>query len=332
MNALVTGGGGFLGKAIVRRLLARGDEVRSFSRGDYPELRALGVKIHQGDLADAEAVGRAAQGCDIVFHVAAKAGIWGPYQEYHRANVVGTENVLAACRHHGIARLVFTSTPSVVFSGKDMEGVDESAPYPEHYHAYYPETKARAERAVLGANDGRLATVALRPHLIWGPGDRHLVPRILARARTGTLRWIGSRPNRVDCVYIDNAAEAHVLAAERLSPGSAIAGKVYFISQGDPWPLWDLINRILEAGDLPPVVRTISPKLAYAAGWTLEMAYWLLGLKSEPRMTRFLAQELSTAHWFNIDAARRDLGYRPTVSIEEGMRRLQEYLRTERGT
>ncbi len=175
MKALVTGGGGFLGKAIVERLLARGDHVQSFSRGDYPELRALGVQVQQGDLDDPEAVRRAAEGCDIVFHVAAKPGIWGPYQEYYRTNVVGTENVLAACRSHNIARLVYTSTPSVVFNGKDQEGVDESAPYPEHYHAHYPHTKPIAERLVLQANDSRLATVALRPHLIWGPGDHHLV-------------------------------------------------------------------------------------------------------------------------------------------------------------
>ena len=327
MKALVTGGGGFLGKAIVQRLQARGDDVQSFSRGDYPELRALGVTIHQGDLADAEAVRRAAEGCDIVFHVAAKPGIWGPYQEYYRTNVVGTESVLAACRHHGIARLVFTSTPSVVFNGQDQEGIDESAPYPEHYHAYYPKTKAIAERLVLEANDDKLATVVLRPHLIWGPGDHHLIPRILARARAGMLRRIGTRDKLVDCVYIDNAADAHLLAADRLLPRTPIAGKAYFISQGEPWPLWDLINAILKAADLPPVTRTISPSLAYAVGWAFELAYGLLRLQSEPRMTRFLAEELSTAHWFNIDAARRDLGYDPSVSIDEGLRRLRESLK-----
>ena len=327
MNALVTGGGGFLGKAIVERLIARGDTVTSFARGDYPQLRALGVNVFQGDLSDAGAVKSAAMGCDIVFHVAAKPGIWGPFQDYYLTNVVGTENVVAACRACGIARLVFTSTPSVVFDGKDQEGIDESAPYPEHYHAYYPQTKAMAERLVLQANDGRLATVALRPHLIWGPGDNHLAPRILARARAGVLRRIGRRNNRVDCVYIDNAADAHVLAADRLAPGAPIGGKAYFISQGEPWPLWDLVNAILKCADLPPVTRTIPSSAAYAAGWAFEMTYRLLGLTSEPRMTRFLARELSTSHWFNIDAARRDLGYAPSVSIEEGLGRLRESLR-----
>jgi len=322
MNALVTGGGGFLGKAIVERLRARGDQVRNLSRADYPELRAIGVETHQGDLGDMNAVLRAAQGCDIVFHVAAKPGIWGAYDDYYRTNVVGTENVVAACRKHGISRLVYTSSPSVIFDGNDQEGIDESAPYPVHYHAHYPKTKAIAERLVLQASDAKLATVALRPHLIWGPGDHHLIPRIIERARAGALRRIGTRDHRVDSVYIDNAADAHLLAADRLAPGSPIAGKAYFITNGEPWPLWELINRILACADLPPVTRTISPTLAYAAGWTLEMVYAMLRLKGEPRMTRFLAKELSTAHWFNIDAARRDLGYDPKVSIEEGLRRL----------
>jgi nucleoside-diphosphate-sugar epimerase len=324
MRALVTGGGGFLGKVIVQRLRNRGDHVHSFSRGDYPELRALGVQCFQGDLTDAAALRRAAEGCDIVFHVAARPGIWGPYEEYYRTNVVGTESVLAVCRQLGIARLVYSSTPSVVFHGKDQEGIDESTPYAEHFHAHYPRTKAQAERLVLGANDSGLSTVALRPHLIWGPGDNHLVPRIVARARAGKLRRIGNRENRVDCVYIDNAADAHILAADRLAPGSAVVGKAYFISQGEPWPLWQLINRILQAAHLPPVTRSISPRLAYAAGWALEKVYGLLRLQGEPRMTRFLAEELATSHWFNIGAARRDLGYNPTVSIEEGMKRLEE--------
>jgi nucleoside-diphosphate-sugar epimerase len=180
---------------------------------------------------------------------------------------------------------------------------------------------------VLQANDAKLATVALRPHLIWGPGDHHLIPRIIAQARAGALRRIGTRDNRVDSVYIDNAANAHLLAADRLAPGSPIAGKAYFITNGEPWPLWELVNRILACADLPPVTRTISPTLAYAAGWTLETAYRVLRLKGEPPMTRFLAKELSTAHWFNIDAARRDLGFEPLVSIEEGLQRLAVSLR-----
>lgn len=329
MIALVTGGGGFLGSAIVRRLVARGDRVRSFSRKRYPELDALGVEQFQGDLADSEAVDRAVTGCDIVFHVAAKAGIWGDRRDFFTTNVIGTDAVLSACARHGVSRLVYTSSPSVVFDGCDMAGVNEAAPYPSHYDADYPGTKALAERAVLAANRPALATIALRPHLIWGPGDNHLVPRILARARAGKLRRIGRASKLIDSTYIDNAADAHLLAADRLAPGAPIAGKAYFISNGEPLPLWDLVNRILAAAGLPPVTRSVPYAVAFAAGWLLEKTYALLRRTEEPPMTRFLARELATAHWFDLTAARRDLGYEPSVSIREGLERLADSLRTE---
>lgn len=326
MKALVTGGGGFLGGAIVRLLLERGVEVVSFSRRHYPELEQIGVKQTQGDLADQDPVASAVEGCDTVFHVAGKPGIWGPYEEYYRTNVEGTENVISACQRHGVRRLIYTSSPSVIFDGKDMEGVDESVPYPDHYETHYPKTKAIAERMVLKANAPELATVVLRPHLIWGPGDNHLVPRIIDRGKRGRLCQIGRRANLIDSVYVDNAAEAHLLAAERLAPGSAVAGKVYFVSQGEPLPVWELINRILAAAGLPPVTRRVPSGAAYAAGWILESLYKGFKLKGEPPMTRFVARELSTAHWFNTDAARRDLGYTPQISIDEGMQRLARYL------
>ncbi|MCH7531791.1 MAG: NAD-dependent epimerase/dehydratase family protein [Gemmatimonadetes bacterium] len=328
MKALVTGGGGFLGLAIVRNLRARGDEVRSFSRGAYPALEQLGVESVRGDLADEAAVLRAARGCDIVFHVAAKAGVWGSTESYHRANVVGTDNVLKACSAEAIQRLVYTSTPSVTFAGTDQIGVDESAPYAERYLSDYPRTKSIAERRVLESNGADLATVALRPHLIWGPGDPHLVPRILDRGRSGTLCLLGDRPNEVDSVYVDNAADAHVLAADRLAPGSVIAGKAYFISQGEPLPLADLVNRILAAGGLPPVKRRIPAGVAYFLGALMESVYGLLGIENEPPLTRFVARQLSTAHWFDISAARRDLGYEPAISLDEGMERLAASLRS----
>ncbi len=329
MKALVTGGGGFLGKAIVRLLLERGDEVRSFSRNSYPSLAALGVEQVTGDLADADAVSGAVAGCDTIFHVAAKAGVWGDYASFYQPNVVGTQNIIAACRHNTVGRLVYTSSPSVVFDGSDMEGIDESVPYPDHFLAPYPETKALAERQVLAANDTDLATLALRPHLIWGPEDNHLVPRILQRGRAGALRRIGRRPCLVDTVYIDNAAKAHLLAAEKLAAGSAVAGKAYFISNDEPLPLWDIINRILAAGGCPPVEKTISPQLAMVAGTVLEKVYRLFSLKGEPRLTRFVAKEMSTAHWFDISAAKNDFDYRPEVSIAEGLTRLQRWLQEE---
>lgn len=323
MRALVTGGGGFLGKAIVERLLERGDEVRSLQRGDYPELDALGVDTRRGDLADAAVVDAAVEGCDAVFHVAAKAGVWGPYEEYHRANVVGTENVLAACLRHGVQKMIYTSTPSVVHSGSDVEGVDESAPYAEHFETAYPATKAVAEKQVLAANGKDLLTVALRPHLIWGPGDNHLVPRIVDRARSGRLRLVGGGTKLVDSIYIANAADAHLLAADRLAPDAACAGRAYFLSQGEPVPMVDLINGILAAAGEPPCKKTISPGMAYAAGALLEGAFRLFRARAEPPMTRFVARQLATAHWYNLSAARRDLGYEPRVSIAEGLEELR---------
>ena len=319
---LVTGGGGFLGSAVVAMLRERGQPVRSLTRRRYPRLDELGAEQVLGDVADPAAVDRAAEGCEAVFHVAAKAGLWGPREEYYRSNVDGTRNVIDACRRRGIRKLVHTSSPSVVFHGTDLEGADESAPYPDHYEAAYPETKAIAEKLVLGANDGSLATVVLRPHLIWGPGDNNILPRIYARARANRLFRIGRRNPLIDLTYIDNAAAAHLLAADRLDVGATIAGKVYFIAQGEPVPLWDMVDRFLAVAGLPPVRRTVPKRVAVALGRVLEAAYRTFRLPGEPRMTRFLAHELSTAHWYNLDAARRDLGYAPHVGIEEGLRRL----------
>lgn len=326
MRALVTGGGGFLGHAIVQQLRERGDEVRSLARGDYPALSELGAEAIRGDVGDLDDVMRAAAGCDVVFHTAAKPPAWGPRAEYERTNITGTHHVIDACRRHGIRQLVYTSSPSVVFAGTDQESVDESAPYPTEYDAHYPRTKAEAERAVRSAADDALQTVSLRPHLIWGPGDNHLVPRILERGRAGQLRRVGNGGKLIDTVYIDDAARAHLLAADRLREGRAISGNTYFITSGEPIETWEMVNRILDAGGLPPVRRSVSPRVAYLAGWLLEVVYGLLRIRNEPRMTRFVARELSTSHWFDISAARRDLGYEPTVSIDEGLRRLQEWL------
>lgn len=326
MNVLVTGGGGFLGAAIVTQMAQRGDCVRSLSRNHYPALAELGIEQFQGDIADADAVQRAAKGCDAIIHVAALAGIWGKPGDFERINVDGTAQVIQACRKLAIPRLVYTSSPSVVFDGHDMAGVDESVPYPLHHEADYPRTKAVAERMVRQANDAQLATVSLRPHLIWGPEDNHLVPRLLQRARAGQLRRIGSTSPLIDSIYIDNAASAHVKALDRLAVGSPIAGKVYFLSQGEPLPLWDLVNRILATADLPPVTRSVPRGLALTAGILLEGVHGMLGWTHEPRMTRFLARELSTAHWFNIAAARRDLGYTVDVSIDEGLVRLKKWM------
>lgn len=326
MKVLVTGGGGFLGSAIVHKLIERGWEVRSFSRGQYPELETAGVKTLQGDLFDRAAVFDAVSGCDVVFHVAAKAGIWGREKDYFRANVGGTANVLAACRACGVRRMVYTSSPSVVHGGEAIEGSDESLPYPEHHEASYPRTKAAAERMVLFANDARLSTVSLRPHLIWGPGDNHLAPRMIQRHRQGRLRLVGDGQNLIDTVYVDNAADAHLLAADRLEPDAACAGRAYFITQGEPLPISVWLNRILAAGGLGPVEKQISPGLALKLGGAMEVVYKVLRLPGEPPLTRFLASHLATAHWYDISAARRDLDFEPAVSIDKGFERLKLWL------
>jgi nucleoside-diphosphate-sugar epimerase len=323
---MVTGGGGFLGGAIVRRLLSKGETVRSFSRAGYTQLDDLGVEQIQGDLEDLSAVIEGCRDVEAVFHVAAKTGIWGTYQEFYRPNVLGTENIIKACRQCGVQRLIYTSSPSVVFDGGNMDGVDESAPYPLSFHAHYPRTKASAERKVLEAATDGLAVMALRPHLIWGPGDTHLAPRIIAKAHR--LKQVGDGRNMVDTIYVDNAAHAHVLAEKCLKKKPHLSGRVYFISQDQPIALWEMINLILAAGGKPPVTKTISPAVAYLTGALCEGIYGLLRLRREPPMTRFVARELTTSHWFNIQAAKTDLGYAPIVSTEEGLRHLAEWLRT----
>lgn len=327
---LVTGGSGFVGAALCRQLIERGHRVRSLQRSDSPELKSFGVACHCGDVADAVAVKEAAHDCDVIFHVAAKAGVWGPAIEYHRANVLGTENVLTACREFGIAKLIYTSSPSVVYHGGDENGIDESTPYPSSYLTEYPRTKALAERLVLAANGPNLATVALRPHLIWGPGDPHLLPRLIAKAKAGRLRRVGDGKNLVDTTYLDNCVDAHLCALDRLQPGAACAGKAYFISNDEPAPMWDMINRMLACAGLPPVTKSISPGLAYGLGAALELGYRLTGSQSEPPMTRFVARQLSTSHWYDLTAAKRDLGYQRRVTITEGLERLRDWLHSSK--
>ncbi|MBU1109555.1 MAG: NAD-dependent epimerase/dehydratase family protein [Candidatus Riflebacteria bacterium] len=327
--ALVTGGSGFLGRAIVKQLLDKGLNVRILCRSDYPDLIEAGCTIFRGEVSDAELVDKAVQGCDLIFHTAAKAGVEEPYSEYERINYQGTLNILNACRKNQVSRLIYTSSPSVVFSHGDVEGRDESMPYPDHYDAYYPKTKGMAEKEVLKSNSDKLATVALRPHLIWGPGDNHLGPRLVSRARAGRLKFVGDGKNKIDTVYIDNAADAHILAAERLFIGSQVAGKAYFITNSDPRPISEITNLIIGAAGCAPVTATISPRIAWFIGYTCEVLYKTLNIKGEPPITRWVAGELSTAHWFNISAARNDLGYEPRVSIEEGIKRLREYYKEQ---
>ncbi len=322
----MTGGSGFLGGALCRRLVADGYAVRSLSRRASPELSVLGVTSLQGDISNEPVVRAAVSGCDVVFHVAALAGVWGPAAEFERINIRGTEHVLAACRTAGVPRLIYTSSPSVAYAGCDEAGVDEAIGYPAHYLADYPRTKADAERLVLAANGPSLATVALRPHLIWGPGDNHLLPRLIDRAKAGRLRRIGDGKNLVDTTYIDNAVAAHCAALDRLQPGAACAGRAYFIANDEPRPLWELINALLACADVPPITRSVSARTAYVLGAVCETVYRVLGRTAAPPMTRFVARQLATAHWYDLTAAKRDLGYQPTVTVDEGLSRLHAAL------
>ena len=329
MKILVTGGGGFLGGHLARALKAQaeGHEVHTFQRGDYPALAEAAIIQHRGDLGCLNEVDKACMGMDMVFHTAAKAGVWGPFTEYYQTNVVGTQNIVSGCKHHGVRMLVYTSSPSVIFDGTDEKGVNEKAPYPRNYLSYYSQTKAEAERFVLGACDDRLRVVALRPHLIWGPGDPHLVPRILSRSKAGKLKLVGDGSQRFDSTYIDNAVDAHLAAGQALLKKKEFKPRAYFISNDDPLEMVQLLNKILSAGGEPPVTKRISPGKAYLAGWILESLYRFVGSKKEPIMTRFVARQLATAHWFDLSAAKNDLGYQPKVSIDEGMLRLAQWLK-----
>ncbi|MBA3015571.1 MAG: NAD-dependent epimerase/dehydratase family protein [Proteobacteria bacterium] len=321
-KALVTGGGGFVGLAIVKRLLSEQVQVIVVGRQRYPEVERLGVECRRGDIRDGQFVDLAARGCDAVFHVAAKAGIWGSRQEYFSINLTGTQQVIRACLSNDIGMLVYTSTPSVVFARHDLAGVDESVPYARNFLCHYAHSKALAEDLVLKANGSSLRTVALRPHLVWGPGDTNLIPRLVDRGRRGLLKQVGDGKNLVDIAYIDNVVDAHLLAAANLVDSATAAGKAYFISQGGPVYLWGWINGLFAELGIPPVTRQVSFAKAYAAGVVMEAAYRLLRLPGEPLMTRFLALQLAKSHWFSTAAARRDLGYEARVSTPEGMKRL----------
>jgi len=336
-HVFVTGAGGFLGKAICRLLRLADIKVTGFARGSYPELSQIGVNMIQGDITDFVGLKKAMQSCDLVFHVAAKAGVWGSKDDYFKPNVQGAENIILACQELAINRLVYTSTPSVTFAGIDEAGIDESQPYADNFLNFYGESKARAEQLVLAASSdaqrsnsvkhASLKTIALRPHLIWGPNDPHLVPRVLERARAGKLKLVGKEDKLVDTIFVDNAAYAHILAAIELSkPHGKCIGKAYFISNDQPITMAAMLNKILNCVDLPPVTKRVPSAVAYAAGATLEWLYKILNKKQEPIMTRFVAKQLSTSHYFDISAAKNDFGYVPLISIEEGMELLKESL------
>jgi nucleoside-diphosphate-sugar epimerase len=324
----VTGAGGFLGLYVAEQLVNRGDRVRAMARQSSPQLDALGVETVRADLRDAEAVIAACRGIDVVFHIAGVEGIAGSWKHYYENNTLGARHVVTGCLTHGVGRLVYTSSPSVIFDGHGQEGVDESVPYPRRWLCHYAHSKALAEQHVLAASGtSGLLCCALRPHLIWGPRDRHLIPHLLDCARRGRLRRVGDGTNLIDTVYVENAATAHLQAADALQPGSPVAGRAYFISQGEPVNCWAWINQILALAGLPPVRKSVSPATAWMLGAAWEAAYGLLRLQGQPPMSRFLARQMAASHYFNIARARDDFGYRPTISMSEGMARLGAALR-----
>ncbi len=321
MHALVTGGGGFLGLYVVVQLLESGHNVRVFCRSSYEALQCDGVEVVRGDLRDAQAVAAACEGIDAVFHIAAVPGIWGRWETYHSINTIGTQHVIQGCQQANVKRLIYTSSPSVVFDGREHLDADESLPYPTTWLSHYPHSKALAEQSVLQANEDTLRTVSLRPHLIWGPRDNHLIPRLFQQAGKGRLRRIGDGTNVVSVSYVENAAAAHLQAEASLRHSNVAAGKAYFINEPQPVNLWQWIGELLALADLPPVEKSVSARTASRMGQVLELLWKVL--PGEPPMTRFLAAQLSGSHSYSIDAAVQDFGYSPICSMAEGMRRLK---------
>lgn len=327
MNVLVTGGGGFMGMALIKRLISEGHKITSFSRRVYPLHWALGISSIQGDIRNQEAIEKACRNRDVVFHLAAKVGIWGAYDDYYSINVTGTQNLINACRNQGVSRIVFTSSSSVVFDGSDLDGIDESYPYPENHGSHYSSTKAMAERLIIEANSKELKTISLRPHLVWGPYDAHIIPGILKRASSGKLRRIGDREHFIDTTYIDNMTDALLLAAKALDKNPKAAGRALFITNGEPARVWDFVNSIIQIAGHEPVQKKIPEKAAMIVAGLSEWLHKLFKLKSEPFMTRFAIKELCTNHWFDISNARNILGYNPRVSYAEGFKHLKDYLK-----
>lgn len=324
MKVLVTGGSGFLGQEICRQLVTRGTTTSSLSRHPSLAMESLGVRQHQGDIADPAAVFRALADCDAVVHSAALAGVSGPLAPYWNTNVLGTRNIIDQCRAHGVGALVYTSTASVVFGPGGLENADEGRPYPHRHLAAYPRTKAHAEALVLAANSPDLATVSLRPHIIWGPGDPHFVPALVRAVRAGRLMMPGNGTNLIDTTHLRTAAHAHLLALDRLQQGCPIGGRAFFITQDDPRPLRDITAHFLRAAGQQATWCTVPPPLAYAAAVACETVLQLTGYTRTHALSRFLVAELVHPHWFSIEAARRDLQFAPPITFDAGITALSD--------
>ncbi len=325
---MVTGGGGFIGHALVQKLVSLGLDVRVMGRNRYPYLEQLGVDCIQGDICDPESILQATAGVDTVFHVAAKAGMWGQRADFFAANVQGTRNVLDSCLANTVPVLVYTSTPSVVFDSNNIENGNEELPYAKRPLCHYAASKIEAEKLVLGENNHALRTCAIRPHLVWGPGDNHLIPRIIERGRKGQLKIVGDGKNRVDITYIDNVVHAHILAAQNLHSTASADREAFFIGQKEPVFLWEWVNTLFRELGIRPVSKKVPYPVAYCVGGILEGLYDLVRNPDEPKMTRFIAQQLAKSHWFSHEKAERLLGYSELVSTSTGLQCLIDSLRS----
>jgi len=315
---LVTGASGMLGAGVARALAARGDEVVVMQRRDS----GLGLAQVCGDIADPSAVRRAVEGCEAVIHLAAKVSLAGPFADFHRINVEGTRNLVQAARQAGVRRFVQVSSPSVAHAGSALVGAGVGPADPVRARGHYARTKAEAECIALAADSADLAVVAIRPHLVWGPGDEQLIARIVARAKAGRLVLISGGRALIDTTYLDNAVDAMLAACDRADQPQ-VHGRAFVVSNGEPRTVAELLTRIAESGGAPPPRRSVPFVIARAAGRLVESAWAILRRPGEPPMTAFLAEQLATAHWFDQRATRQALGWRPRISLDEGLRRLR---------
>ena len=322
MRILITGGGGFLGRYILTALLARGDKVRILTRSQYPDLEKMGINCVRGDLRDIKTVTDACRDIDYVFHTAALAATWGRWKDFFAINVTGTRHVIHGCYYHKIKKLIYTSTPSVIFAMKDLKGVDETQPFPKRYYAHYPRSKAQAEQLVLASNGNNgLSTCALRPHLIWGPHDPHILPMIITRTKRNKLIQIGDGKNKISVSYVENVAHAHLQAADALESDSPLAGQAYFIADDTPVLMWSWINDLLSELNIPKVDRQLSYRNAYRLATFLEFTHRLCPFLGAPSLTRFLVANFAKSHYFTLDKARTDFAYQNIVAPSEAMQK-----------
>lgn len=315
----MTGASGLLGRTAARLLLDRGDEVTVLQR------RTAGLACREvlGDVADADVVRRAARGHDAVLHLAAKVDVVGPRRDFERANVQGTRSVVAACRREGVGRLVQVSSPSVAHAGRPLIGAGAAPADPAAARGHYARTKAESELVALAADSDRLAVLALRPHLVWGPGDTQLVARLVARARAGRLPVLGAGTALIDTTYVADAAEALVAGLDACGPQAH--GEALVVTGGEPRPVAEILERVCRAAGVAPPRRHVPVTAALAAGTLVDAAWAATGRTEVPPITRFLAEQLSTAHWFDQRRARLLLGWSPRVGLEAGFERLTRW-------